>query len=213
MSNEFKPTQASDDDRSQTELDLLEALLATDDTTYPWNPTDLESEEYFIEQERQFALEDWSESEITARSDAFFSKLEQIWSETVGFESTDIDNLQANLQQRAASIPQGWLQAIAHQAYHVLAEQKSMTDKLVQCVKDLLPNWAEDDLQVLARPFAYTMRSVDTIPNTPEIESVLGNTQRQEWAALSEIEQARASLAIARYALAQLQKEGLEVRE
>lgn len=212
MTNEFKHTQASDDD-TQTELELLEALLATDDTTYPWNPTDLESEEYFVELEQQFPLEDWSESEIAARSDAFFSKLEQIWSETLGFESTEIYNLQANLQQRAASIPQTWLQAIAHKAYHVLADQKSMADKLVQCVKDLLPNWAEDDLQILARPFAYTMRSVDTIPNTPEIESMLSNTTSREWTALSEIEQARASLAIARYALAQLQKEGLEVRD
>ena len=213
MSNEFKHTQASDDDRSQTELELLEALLATDDTTYPWNPTDLESEEYFNEYSQQFGLEDWSESEITARSDIFFSKLEQIWSQTVGLESTDIYNLQAKLEQLAASIPQDWLQAIAHKAYHVLADQKSITDKLVQCVKDLLPNWAEDDLQILARPFAYTMRGVDTIPNTPEIESALSSTNRQEWAGLSEIEQARASLAIARYALAQLQKQGLEVRE
>ena len=117
------------------------------------------------------------------------------------------------MQQRAASIPQDWLQAIAHKAYHVLADQKSITDKLVQCVKDLLPNWAEDDLQVLARPFAYAMRGVDTKPNTPEIESVLGSTNSQEWAALSEIEQARASLAIARYALAELEKDGLEITE
>ncbi len=210
MANEFNQTEANDDSRSQTELELLEALLAPDDPTYPWNPADREAEAYFVEQEEQFFQGDWSESEITARSDAFFSQIELLWSETVAqseeisvTDVTNIDHLQADLQQQfAAYIPQGWLGAIAHKAYHVLTVQKSMSDKLVQCVQELLPNWAEDDLLVLARPFAYSMRNADTTA----VESVLGNAASGEWAALSEIEQARTSLAIARYALAQLQK-------
>ena len=76
-----------------------------------------------------------------------------------------------------------------------------MAVQLVQCVQELLPSWAEDDLLVLARPFAYTMRGKDT----DTIDSVLGNICSQEWKALSEIEQARAGLAIAHYALTQLQ--------
>lgn len=210
MVKEFDHTQASDDSRSQIQLELLEALLASDDSTYPWNPTDPESEAYFVEQEQQFLLEDWSESEITACSDCFFSQLEQTWSEiepevvhSYVSNITNSQELQANLQQQfAAYIPQGWLQAIANRASEVLTLQKSMTDKLVQCVRELLPNWAEDDLVILARPFASSMRSADTTT----VESVLGNASSSEWAALSEIEQARASLAIARYALAQLQK-------
>lgn len=207
MANEFNRQEANDDSRSQTELELLEALLADDDPIYPWNRADQESEAYFASGEQQFPLEDWSESEITARSEAFFSQIEQIWSETVPelepTSVTDIDHLQANLQQQfAAYIPQSWLGAIAHKAYHVLTSQKSMTDKLVQCVHELLPNWAEDDLLVLARPFAYSMRSADTTA----VESVLGKATCSQWSALSEMEQARATLAIARYALAQLQK-------
>lgn len=206
MAKEFNHTEASDDSRSQIQLELLEALLASDDSTYPWNPTDPESEAYFVAQEQQFSLEDWSESEITARSDSFFGQIEQTWSEILPevvdiFVSnvTDSHYLQANLQQRfAAYIPQGWLSAIAEQASQVLTNQKSMTDKLVQCVQELLPNWAEDDLLILARPFASSMRSADTTA----VESVLGNASCSQWAALSEIEQARASLAIARYALA-----------
>lgn len=203
MANEFSWSEANDDSRSLTELELLEALLA-DDVTYPWNPNDLESEEYFVEQSRQFPFEDWSESEITTRSDAFFSKLELLWNETVPeLQPTDIGNLQTELQQRfAAYIPSSWLVAIASKAYHVLQEQKSIADQLVQCVQELLPNWAEDDLLVLARPFAYSMRS----PQTTELELALGNVSSFEWSALSEFDQARAGLAIARYALAQLQK-------
>ena len=206
MAKEFNHTEASDDSRSLIQLELLEALLASDDSTYPWNPTDPESEAYFVEQEEQFPLEDWSESEITDRSHSFFSQIEQTWSEIepkVVYISvsnvTDSHYLQANLQQRfAAYIPQGWLQAIANRASQVLTNQKSMTDKLVHCVQELLPNWAEDDLLILARPFASSMRSADTTA----VESVLGNASCSQWAALSEIEQARASLAIARYALA-----------
>ena len=203
MANEFSRIEANDDSRSLTELELLEALLA-DDVTYPWNPNDLESEEYFVEQSRQFPFEDWSESEITTRSDAFFSKIELLWSETVPeLQPTDIDNLQIELQQRfAAYIPSTWLSAIAHKAHHVLQGQKSLADQIVQCVQELLPNWAEDDLLVLARPFAYSMRS----PETTELETVLGNASSLEWATLSEFDQARVGLAIARYALAQLQK-------
>ena len=44
MANEFNQTEANDDSRSQIELELLEALLASDYPTYPWNPADPEAE-------------------------------------------------------------------------------------------------------------------------------------------------------------------------
>ena len=209
MANEFNRIQPNDDSRSLTELELLEALLAPDDAIYPWNPADLKSEAYFREQEQQFLLKDCSDAEIASRSDAFFSILEKIWAETIPASEpinvtsvADAVELQATLQQRFATyIPQSWLAAIARQAYDVLSGQKSIADQLVQCVQELLPNWAEDDLMILARPFAVAMRCPDTA-----IESQLSHVSCQNWANVSEIEQARASLAIARYALAQLQK-------
>ena len=208
MANEFNRIQPNDDSRSLTELELLEALLTADDAIYPWNPADLESEAYFSEQEQQFLLEDCLDAEIASGSDAFFSCLEKIWAETIPASEpinvtsvADAVDLQATLQQRFATyIPQSWLAAIARQAYDVLSGQKSIADQLVQCVQELLPNWAEDDLLILARPFAVAMRCPDTA-----IESQLSHVSCQNWANVSEIEQVRASLAIARYALAQLQ--------
>ena len=205
MTNEFD-SRVDNDSSSLTELELLEALLIPDDATYPWNPADPESEAYFTKQEQQFLYEDIWEEEIASRAPNFFAKLEKIWIET---ESTsectnlaDVKHLEATLQQRATYIPQDWLQAIAHKAYQVLTTQKSMADQLVQCVQELLPNWAEDDLLVLARPFAYNMRGADTAV----LDSVLSNVHEQEWTALSEIERVRASLAIARYALTVIKK-------
>lgn len=209
MAKEFNRSEANDDSPPLTQLELLEALLAPDGATYPWNPTDPESEAYFVEQEQKFMLEDWSEAEIAARTQTFFSQIEQIWSdiapEAETKTATDINDLQASLQQRfAAYVPSALIQAIAQKASQVLSTQKSMAEQLMQCVQELLPNWAEDDLLVLARPFAYSMRSTDAAV----IESMLSNLGCQDWTALAEIEQARASLAIAQYALTQLQNSG-----
>lgn len=208
MANEFNRSEANDDRLSLAELDLLEALLTSEDVLYPWNPSDPESEAYFKEQEQQLLLEDWWEEEIAEGATKFFAQVEQIWSDVAPASELrtelQVNHLQANLQQRfAAYVPQGWLSAIAHQAYQVLTSQKSVAQQLVQCVQELLPNWAEDDLLVLARPFAHNMRSAN--PTAIE-EPWQGNGHCRNWAALSEIEQARTSLAIARYALAQLQK-------
>lgn len=205
MANEFNRAKDTNDKQSLTQLELLEALLAADEPNgvsnnqeslesdpsfalYPWDPTDPESEAYFEEQEQHFLLEDWTEEEINDRSTAFFSQLDQIW-------------LQTNLQQKFANhIPPGLLVAIAQKAYQAISAQRSMVDQLVHCVQDLLPNWGEDDLLVLARPFAYNMRSADAVGG----KSLLSDAN-QDWADLTEIEQARTSLAIACYAIAEIQ--------
>lgn len=204
MANEFDHSDHTESTPSPAQLEFLEALLAPDEDTYPWDITDPESEAYFAEREQDFILEDWSEEEIAAQTQTFFSQIEQIWSASIPApdvtDVTVVNDLQANLQQRfAAHIPQIWLKTIAYKAYQVLKTKPSIADQLVQCIQELLPNWAEDDLLVLARPFAYTMRGADTD------EFMLGNVPSQDWTALSEIEKARTGLAIAQYALAQLQ--------
>ena len=208
MANEFSRAEEINYTPSPEQVDLLEALLEPDDAPYPWNTADPDSEAYFAERTGEFLLEDLADEEIAARAQTFFTQLEQLWSATTPADDTPGDTpgntLEATLQERfAACIPQGWLNAIAHQANSVFSTQRSMADQLVQCVQDLLPSWAEEDLLVLARPFAYAMRGKET----EAIESVPGNAQSRDWTALSEIEQARLSLAIAQYALAQLRHE------
>jgi len=47
-------------------------------------------------------------------------------------------------------IPQGWLDRIASTAQQIFVSEQSIADQMVQCVQNLLPNWAEEDLLVLA---------------------------------------------------------------
>lgn len=80
MANEFSRSEDTNYTPSPEQVDLLEALLEPDDAPYPWNTADPDSEAYFAEREQEFVLEDWSEEEMTARSQAFFTELTQLWS-------------------------------------------------------------------------------------------------------------------------------------
>ncbi|MCY7276196.1 MAG: hypothetical protein LH702_21280, partial [Phormidesmis sp. CAN_BIN44] len=104
------------------------------------------------------------------------------------------------LAQKFASVPQTLLAAIARQAQKVVETSNSLADQLVQCVQDVLPTWADDDLQVLARPLAYAMRS----DGADVVDATVNSVRPIAWNDLSETEQARMSLAIARYAIDQL---------
>jgi len=210
MTNEFKSSEINEQHRFLTELELLEALLAPEAATYPWNPAEEAAETFFLEQERQLQQEDWWEEELSARAPEFLSCVEQLWENAKPIAASasvaDEQSLQTTLQQQfAAYLPAAWLQAIAHKATQMLATQKSMAQQLVQCVQELLPNCSEDDLLILARPYAYSMRSsID--PSTNAIQSTL-NRYGQDWEVRSDIERAQMSLAIARYAISQLQAE------
>ena len=200
----------------QTEQDLANALLQTEDVTlrwdpnesvetakievaeiptskisYPWNPSDPIAESFISELEREFSLNDWDDNEIASRSQSFFSHLDTLWSTT---------DLETTLAQKFASVPRVLLAAIARQAQKVVETSSSLAAQLIECVQDVLPTWAEDDLQVLARPLAYAMRS----DGADVVEATVSSVGAIAWADLSETEQARLSLAIARYAIDQL---------
>jgi hypothetical protein len=179
----------------QAELDdLLDAVLSND-TPYPWNIADPGAANYLEKLEQEFSLDSWPEAEVTARSQDFFSRLDGIWAQTT---------LSQSLSQRFATwAPQNVLTAIVQQAQKVVASNLSLAEQLVQCVQQSLPNWDVDDLQVLARPLAYAMRGVETDTNEV-VESTLKTVRPVTWEELSELEQARLSLSIARCALAQL---------
>lgn len=186
-------------------LELLEALLASEDTVYPWNPADVASEAYFDDLEQLFNWQDFSEIELMQSANNFYHNLDKIWGQAVietEVETENIRNNTVNYLQQALSnafsvIPEVLLTKIAQKATVVLMVEKSASEKLVECVQTLLPNWERDDLLVLARPFAYYMRSSEP----DKLTSVIKDLENRDWSNLSEIEQAKISLAIANYAL------------
>ncbi|MBW4684917.1 MAG: hypothetical protein KME40_07410 [Komarekiella atlantica HA4396-MV6] len=208
MNNKINSSNTSNSLPSQVDLEFLEALLESEDISYPWNPADEESEAYFHELEQQFDIPDWLEDELPTRSEGFYNHLDTLWSgvpNTLCYEHTTKQALDVNLQETlqntfAPCVPQVWLNAIAKKAAEIFAPHQSIGGQLVECVQSVLPTWGSDDLLVLARPLAYSMRS-----NEPQnVVSVVSNLDNREWTTLSEIEQAKVSLAIAYYALNQL---------
>jgi hypothetical protein len=187
---------------SNVDLDLLEALLKPEDGTYPWNLADQESEAYFNQLEQQFECEDLLAEDLTRRSQDFYSHLDGIWSQ-VYHSKTDRDeqppkSIYAAVHSAfAASVPSNWLNNIAQKVSESINNlEQSTSEKLVECVQALLPNWETEDLLVLARPFAYSMRSNEQ----QSLAVIISNMENREWTSLSEIEQAKISLAIAHYA-------------
>jgi hypothetical protein len=177
------------DAQTQAEMELLATIVQTD-VAYPWNPAQLESESYLTALEQEFALSDsFSDSDIAQKSQVLFAQLEQVWLTTA---------LQKSLREKFTRVPQDFLARIAQSVQNATVKYQSLADQMVECVLDILPQWAEEDLQVLARPLAYAMREVDSEG------AQLVMAARRPWAQLSEIEQARVSLAVARYAISQL---------
>lgn len=152
---------------------------------YPWNPADAESESFFNSLEQKFPIDVISETELSDRADAFFSHLDTLFA---------APTLETSLAQKFATVPQSILNTIARQAQKFADSSASLADQLVLCVQEALPQWAEDDLHVLARPLAYSMRGEEQ------------GVKSTDWAKLSETEQARLTLAIAQYALNEVQK-------
>ncbi|MBW4667629.1 MAG: hypothetical protein KME60_09380 [Cyanomargarita calcarea GSE-NOS-MK-12-04C] len=193
----------------QVKLDLLNAILEPEDNTYPYNPADELSEDYFFRIEQQFRLEDsFAEDELQSQSQAFYTHLDNLWSSMPAsshYNHTTQENTIIQLQETLQSsfstrIPAEWLKAIASRATAIFGSTQTIGEQLALCVQTVMPAWGTEDLLVLARPFAYAMRSNES----PNGASFVDNFGTQDWTALSEIEQARISLAIAYYALNQL---------
>ena len=188
MATQSPDSQYFRDLQTQAQMELLATIVQTD-VAYPWNPAQLESESYLADLDQEFALFDsFSDSDIAQKSQVLFAQLEQVWLATT---------LQKSLGEKFARVPQDFLARIAKSVQNATFKYQSLADQMVECVLDILPQWDEEDLQVLARPLAYAMRDAD-----PEGVELVMATQRL-WAELSEIEQARVGLAVARYAISQ----------
>ncbi|MGI0494359.1 hypothetical protein ACN4EG_21455 [Alkalinema pantanalense CENA528] len=151
---------------------------------YPWNPD--QATDFFAEIETNSLLNGLEDQEITDRAENFFKTLDHLWETSI----------QAKLTRKFATVPKAILAAIAQQAEALVNSSSDLAGQLVQCVQTSLPVWSEEDLYVFARPVAYAMRGEEPKYELP-----------QDWQALSEIEQAKLTLAIAKYALNIAQQE------
>jgi hypothetical protein len=183
---------------SNVDLQLLDALLGPEDAAYPWDVTSAESEAYFLDLEENFPMQDVLDEELQERSDAFYKNLDNLWVKHYNDDTNIVVRIQESLQQHFAGrgVPQNWLKSIAQKAVEVFeSKQQAASEQLVLCVSSLLPTWGTEDLINLARPYAYATKSKNE-----------GQTNNRQWTALSEIEQAKISLAIAHHALEELKK-------
>lgn len=205
MASEPRHSEYSRDFTAEAEQELVQALLQ-DETTYCWDTARAESEAYFAALEQGFSLDDWQEADIQRRSQSLFAQLDQLWLENVPEISVQTlvsePGILAALCQRFASrVPQVTLEAIAKTAKELMATNLCLAERLVHCVRQLALGWGEEDLLVMARPLAYAMRGAES----EVIDSVLLTVRPVPFGELSKMEQARLSLAIARYAFAELE--------
>ncbi|MEM6751560.1 MAG: hypothetical protein AAF630_01010 [Cyanobacteria bacterium P01_C01_bin.38] len=210
MADKMKGSNNFNNSISQTELDLLATLLDPVDNSYPWNPGDEDTTAYFNQLEEQFVMQDLLDEELTMRCEGFHNQLDALWSKcdtsaqyNCNTNSTVAVKLQKNLQKQFSnSMPSAWISLIAQKAAEIFNDKQSMTQQLIECVQAVLPSLEVDDIMVLARPYAYATRSGE--PKKVESTANFDLDDNREWAALSEIEQAKAGLAVAYHALNQL---------
>lgn len=189
---------------NQVELELLNLIL--DETVnYPWNPADPETETYFAALEQEVMNAGWTSAELAEAGQRLATTFDQLWAtetaEAPVVELAHNAQFAGLFQQLTAQVPQQLIEGIISRARRVISSNLSLADQLVLTVQECLPNWAEEDLQVLARPFAYAMRGG---AESEMLESALRSVRCAAWTELSGVEQARLSLAIARYAIAQM---------
>ena len=184
-------------DDSEVQAQLIDSLLASSTDTYPWNPAEPDTADYYLEADRHFSLDDWSDAEITQRSQLFFAQIQSCWANSPA-PVLEISPLAALIEKFGARVPQQWLGQIAENVRCLATNQLEPIDLLIQSVQDLLPNWAADDLLVIARPYAYAMRGDTGVENIDNIVRPLA------WTELSELERAKLTIAIAQAAITAL---------
>jgi hypothetical protein len=167
---------------SEQITDDLLAILIEAESTYPWDLTDIENGNCLDNLENSFSLFNGCESaEIEERSHSFFTNLHQQWpTSPVSVRSSILDKF-------ASLLPAEYLNRLVENAENLVNSQLDGLDRLVACLSDLFPQWSTEDLQVFARPYAYTMRNGHS-------ETTI---EADNWQNLSEIEQIRLSAAIA----------------
>lgn len=173
--------------------ELIKAILE-EDISSSWNPDALESEICLLELEDNFALCECLEpDELAEGAERLFSHLNHCWS------NTDTSLVKLSLwEQFGQFVPSHQLEQITAYAQEIISLNLSPLEQLLQCVKPLLSNWSEDDLQIFARPLVYAMRGTTELKQAP-------------WNELSEIDQVRLTMKIAQEAIHQFQRQNSQI--
>lgn len=198
MANESRPSNPSSDNAMNAELELLHSILDPN-PCYPWNPYTPESEAYLAALEAQ-----WDESGTTDAIvlgwQALSDQLDTLW------PTQPVDRVAALVkvlsQQFSAAIPEDVLGTLAGQAIALMNTGRPLMEQLVQSVQSVLTGWDTEDLEVLARPLAFSLRD----GRGDILGLYVRSSHPADWETLSELEKARLSLAIASVALRQAQE-------
>ncbi|EDX86756.1 hypothetical protein S7335_4462 [Synechococcus sp. PCC 7335] len=178
---------------STTESELLQTILDPEQSS-PWVAVEIAAE-YEQKLSAAGALLEISDAEAAQGWESLSAQLDSVWS---GVENSLLVRLQQKFAQR---LPADLLAIIAEKAQQMASSGQPMMKQMIGCVQDCLSDVAEADLRVVARPMALAMRgsSADEF-----VEATILSVRQANWADLSAIEQAKLSLAAARYAISEL---------
>jgi hypothetical protein len=179
--------------------DLLSHLFSTD-STYPWDPTDPGAEVYWQRLDETLdALGHTIEPALEAGWSALTGQLARRWQVSQPQAAAPDPVILAGPWRDC--LPTDLLQTLVATAHGLVHRGESRLEQLVSCVSAILPTWDRQDLAVLARPLAYSLR------NGPgaDLNTSLGISD-QPWEQRSPVEQARLSLTIAAQVLQTLEK-------
>lgn len=180
---------AMSEQMSAEQVELLQAVLETDG--YPWLSAEMTAE-YAARAEAAGQVLEISDADAARGWQGLSQRLNERWN----------DSLIVQLQQKfAGRLSPAMIAHISDRAQPAVRSGQPMMAQMIACVRDRLTQVAESDLQVMARPMALAMRGSS---DEEFVEATIRSVRSAEWEALSPLEQARLSLAAARYAIAQL---------
>ncbi len=167
--------------------EMLQSML-TSQEPYPWTPA--EASNYFEKVATAGDELELSDEEAQLGWQAFSAQLDAFWGST----NTSVELALA--QRFARRLSEDVITQITAKASQVINTGRPLAEQLIACVRDTLTGWDDADLQVMARPLAHAMRGQEEI-----LDATINSVRDIEWDDLSSMEQARISLAAARWAI------------
>ena len=187
MTNNLSQNSLSPSAQVNTEAEFLHVIL---DPAHPyvWSPSEPIAPCLLEDVATAGESLDITEEEATEGWQTLSVQLESLWA---------TPSLSQRLDQKFANrLPSDLIEQISVKAQQVMASGRPLAEQLITCVQEMLVGWDPADLQVIARPLAYSMRGQEEI-----LDVTIESMRNTDWETLSPIDQARISLAAARYAI------------